>query len=814
MGRQAGFAMTCESGDLPWILKERVTSMKTKLSLFVLLFAWASFTLTMTRAMAGEALPVSGSVNDPQGRAVPGAAVTLFSRTSNAAAKTTTDAAGTYRFDAVAAGDYLLRAEAPGFAPYLRENLHVTAAVTADVALELAGVREQVVVTASGTSQGPEEVSKAITVIDAAEAQQRDVFALSAAVDLAPGVRVQQLGGPGQLATIHIRGMRNQDTAVLVDGMRLRDAGAIQGDASGLIEDLLLTNTDRMEVMNGAGSSLYGSNAIGGVVNILTDGGGGRTRGSVLAEGGSLGAMRGRAQVAGALAGDRLQYSVGLAYVDVTGGIGGYAPYRNSSGQGTLAYRLSNSTILTARLFAADSFGKLNASPVQTGMLPLTGIVNAVPGVTFLPDASDPDSTRAFRFLNGVLGLDGQPSAKLHYAIRYQVLASGRRYGNGPGGPGYQPLGNQRTLYDGRIQTVNGQLHYQFRPAHLLTAGYEFENENYTNDFVDRSDPQSPSSVNARQKSNALFVQDQAKFLEGRLLFSGAFRAQYFSLDRPVFSPVASAPYAGIAFPSPPAAYTGDGSAAYYIRQTGTKLRSHVGRGYRAPSLYERFGTGFDSYYGYSTYGDPRLNSEHSITFDAGIDQTFAHGRVRTSATYFYTRLQQVIAFGALSGADPFGRYYGYLNGQGGLSRGVEMNAKVSPVHGIDLSAAYTFVNAAELTPVVGNVLRTFVIPRNQFSAAATWRAGTRTVLTLDTLQSGNYLAPVSPDYVNSFTTRVYSFNGMRRVSAGVSYRLPLGEFRAARFFVRAENLTGQVYFENGFRTPGRTANGGIQFEF
>jgi len=113
-----------------------------------------------------------------------------------------------------------------------------------------------------------------------------------------------------------------------------------------------------------------------------------------------------------------------------------------------------------------------------------------------------------------------------------------------------------------------------------------------------------------------------------------------------------------------------------------------------------------------------------------------------------------------------------------------------------------------------GDVLRTFVIPRNQFSAAMTWRAGARTVLTLDTLQSGNYLEPVFPDFVTAFSTRVYRFDGLRRVNAGASYRLPLGEFRAARFFVRAENLAGQDYFENGFRTAGRTANGGIQFEF
>ncbi len=110
---------------------------------------------------------------------------------------------------------------------------------------QLAGVREQVVVTASGTSQSADEVSKSVTVIDRSEAGAAGrVRALTDAVDLAPAVRVQTLGGPGQEASIHIRGMRDIDTAVVVDGMRLRDAAVLHGDATGLIEDLLFVNPE------------------------------------------------------------------------------------------------------------------------------------------------------------------------------------------------------------------------------------------------------------------------------------------------------------------------------------------------------------------------------------------------------------------------------------------------------------------------------------------------------------------------------------------------------------------------------------------
>src|SRR5208282_5603229 len=124
-----------------------------------------------------------------------------------------------------------------------------------DITMKLAGVREEVVVTASSTPQAPEEVSKAVTVIGQSDAEARDNAALADVVDLAPSVRVQQLGGPGAFTTIQIRGMRDEDTAVLVDGLRLRDASATQADASGLIEDLMFSDVNRVEVLSGSGSS-------------------------------------------------------------------------------------------------------------------------------------------------------------------------------------------------------------------------------------------------------------------------------------------------------------------------------------------------------------------------------------------------------------------------------------------------------------------------------------------------------------------------------------------------------------------------------
>src|SRR5580700_6968146 len=528
------------------------------------LFFFLLFSAVFASAESGAS--ITGTIKDPQGRPVPGATLTLYSRTGAAGNATTSDSTGTYRMEGLPPGDYLLRAEAPGFAVFLAEDIRLNADATAtrEIVLEIAGVHDQVVVTASSTPQAPEHVSKAVTVIDQVEADDRDASALSDVVAFAPGVRVQQLGGAGSFTTIQIRGLRDQDTAVLVDGLRLRDASATQADASGLIEDLLFTDASRVEVMRGSGSSLYGTNAIGGVINVITKEGGGRTRGSLLVEGGSLGTFRGRAQLSGGLLKDRIQYSLGVSDTDVTGGVGGDAPFRDVSTQGRVTFHFSPSIRLTARLYGADSFSKVRGEPDLIGSPSGFGIVNAIPlspalsslyqsgvplsqintgNATFIPALDDPDSTRAARFVDAALMLNGRASTALDYSVSYQLVSNSRRYGNGPAGVDFQPDGSTRSLYDGRIQTVDAQVHYRLGRFNLLSGGYEFESENYANDNTDQSNPAAASGTNVTQLSQSVFVQDQARLFGDRLQISGAFRAQFFTLDNPTFNPLASAPY-------------------------------------------------------------------------------------------------------------------------------------------------------------------------------------------------------------------------------------------------------------------------------
>jgi len=768
--------------------------------------------LLLPTAFCGFSQTISGSVQDSQGAVIAGAAVELVARDNTTRAGTLTDSSGRYRFERVAPGEYLLDAAAAGFRASGAKAVSIgNGDRQVEFQLAVAALQTAVVVTASGTAQTTDELSKSVSTVAGSFVEQSDEASIGDALRYTPGLRLEQQGGPGGLVSIKIRGLRDQDTAVLVDGFRIRDASAPQGDATGLLQDLMVTDIDHIEVMHGAGSSIYGTDATGGVVNIITNPGGGRTRGGFLAEGGSLGMFRGVADLAGSFRDDRLQYSAGIGHFDVLSGIDGGLPDRTSTAQGRLDYSLSPKTHLFTRIFAADSFSKVVADPQPTGTLPGSGIINAVPFVTFLPDEDDPDSTRAARIFSGAISLASHLSESVTLSASYQGLVTRRRLADGPAGPGpYQPAGNESFFYDGDIHTANGRLDWRLGRHQLIDAGYEFEYEKYGNRNLMPS-PADNSAVDVAQSSHALFAQDQISLLGDRLQLAASYRAQFFSLGQPALTPAAGSPYAGLTFASPPAAQTGDGSVAYFFRRTGTKLRAHIGSGYRAPSLYERFGTYYSSQYGYGAVGDPRLAPEHSISMDAGIDQTAWNGRARFSATYFYTELQSVIAYTSLTN-DPFERFTGYLNTQGGLSRGVELSASVAVTRTTDLRAAYTYTNARERAPLVENVIQTLIVPPQLASISATQRIGARFTAAFNLQVTGGYLAPLFDN--NTFADRPYRFGGMRLAELGGSYRIPLSDYHALRFFAKAGNVFNQAYYESGYRTPGITGTGGLQFEF
>ena len=275
-------------------------------------------------------------------------------------------------------------------------------------------------------------------------------------------------------------------------------------------------------------------------------------------------------------------------------------------------------------------------------------------------------------------------------------------------------------------------------------------------------------------------------------------------------------PYANLAF-SVPKALTGDAAIGYFIPKTSTKLRAHAGNSYRAPALFERFGAGFyndpTTVNGvfFTPYGDPRLAPDRYNSVDGGIDQYFLKDRLRVSATPFYTRTVQIVEFSYnLPLNDPYGRYYyGYKNGAGGISRGVETSVEARPTKTLAITGSYTYTNAGtDQDTMVTGYFRVFDFPKHTVGLVVTNQWTKRLRTTLDMFHYSNILDS-SVEY-----DRAMRFPGYTKVNLVTSCDVWQKEGRSARVYAKIDNIFDQNYYVAGYRAAGATALGGVAFTF
>lgn len=763
-----------------------------------------------TSAHAQSTVTISGTVSDEQGGKLRGALVQLKSRTGlqlNASA----DENGTFAFSRLRPGDYILEAHANGFAEYTSEPLHLNENKNQSIGivLKLAAVNASVTITATGTPQRVEEVAKVVSVIDGKGLESRKVLSLTEMLRSTPGVRIQQQGSTGALTTVRFRGQRTLDTALLMDGLRVRDASDINGSAVSLFSDLAPTMMERVEILRGSGSSIYGTNAIGGVINLVPVTGVGPLRMEAAFEGGTLSTFRERLNASGSLR--SMGYSLGVQRVDVRRGVDGEDQYGNTVGTGRFQFQLRNNIVVSANLYGTIGNARINDSPFA---LPDVFASNqafpaAKEGFTFHADLNNPDQGRRNRLLLGSVRFSHEINHSLSYSIAYQRVSSKRRNYNGaaidPNFESLYPFGDFEfiNVNNGSIGTLDGRVNAAIGESNLLTVGFELEHESFFQESIPSFN--AFNNTTDRQRSFAVFGQDQLSLFQNRLQLSIAARGQFFRLsaaDRPGFLTAINAERS----------LTGDGAISYFFSSTSTKLRAHGGNGFRAPALFERFGEGTFVSAGLTRFGDPTLRAEQSISVDAGVDQWLADDRVLLGATYFYTKLQRVITFRSFS-VDPLGlgRFSGYVNEAGGLARGAEFFLEANPSRGMELRGSYTYTNS-DRASATGGLLPEYVVPKHLLSLSLNQRY--RSVMFhLDLNRTGSYIAPV---FENNFPFRMaeLQFDGYTKVDVFGSYEHRLADSVSAELFLGAENVFNRRYFENGFRAPGAQVRGGVKFRF
>ncbi|MFP5378563.1 MAG: TonB-dependent receptor plug domain-containing protein, partial [Vicinamibacteria bacterium] len=276
--------------------------------------SFSLFTWTLVLALATLAAPASasarqapaaqldGRVLDPDGRPVAGAEVVVSGATA-APRVAVTDDEGRFTLTLPAARAVTVRATAPGLSADARRVAIEDGRASVTLTLRVAAIAETLVVSAAQVDLPLSQTADSVTVIAGADLARRQIHTLGGALRDVPGFAVAQNGGPGTVTSIFPRGGESDFTLVLVDGVR---ANAFGGGLD--LSQVPLANVDRIEVVRGPQSALYGADAIGGVVHVITRQGGAPTVDAHL-EAGSRDARRAALATSGTHAGWSWQLS-------------------------------------------------------------------------------------------------------------------------------------------------------------------------------------------------------------------------------------------------------------------------------------------------------------------------------------------------------------------------------------------------------------------------------------------------------------------------------------------------------------------------
>jgi len=518
---------------------------------------------------------------------------------------------------------------------------------------------DDLVVTATRLATPRGELASSVSVITAGDIQRRQFRSVSQALRSVPGLHVVQTGGPGQQTSVFMRGANSNHTLVLIDGVEVSDPSSPAGAVD--FSNLWLDNIERIEIVRGPQSTLYGSDAIGGVIQITTRRGEGKLHGAGKLEGGSDNTVNQQASAAGST--DRVNYSFGVTHTDTDGD--SVTPRRLRNGVAAEDDNYENWTT-SARLGMAVSdtlevtlFGRYIDSETDLDPeLEMSGF-----GTTEDRDARLDQTEYLVRGEAKAQLLDGLWEATL--STSYSDFD--RKNRNDRQAP-TETL--TRTKFDG--DKLKFELKNDFYPvdAHILTLGLETEKENMdSGGFSDFGGFFVGEQTDADARNSAAYAQDQ------------------FSYDERIFGTIGMRYDDHDDFGSE---VTYRIAPVYVHRDTNTRLKASVGTGFKAPTLFQTDGftpNNFGSFY----RGNPDLDPEKSVGWEIGIEQKLWSERLSFGATWFKSDiddLMQVVFDPSFNST--------YENIDNADIQGAETFIQLRPLESLSVRLDYTYTDAED----------------------------------------------------------------------------------------------------------------------
>ncbi len=463
-------------------------------------------------------------------------------------------------------------------------------------------LEDTIVVTANRLATPVSQTASSVTVITAKEIQQSQATNLAEALRSVPGLNVVQSGGPGQQTSLFLRGANAEHVLVLIDGVKINDPSSPNNATN--LANLGVANIDRIEILRGPQSVLYGSDAVGGIIQIFTKRGTGRPEINLSAEGGSLNTYS--EQLAVRAGQEQHDYSVTLSRHS-TDGI-------SASRNGVEKDGYANTTVAAAA-------GLRPSSKIQ---LRLTGQasesdVDLDQGYGVL---DDPNYTMYSKEQYASARLDHDISRGLWrqqfgaYLTRYERRTIDRRDTN-------HPDDTSSTHYDGLRIKYDWQLAAALRESLRMTVGAETESDQLNQRLfylpVWSGDSLSKLGVVKSRTSGMYAMGELSREGLGAITAGGRFDHHDQFGDHGTYR------------------LTG----VYHLNLLRLKLRATYGTGFKSPSLYQIYDPGT---------GNPRLNPEASRGGEVGLDYHPHGDAVSTGITYFHTDFDDLIQFQSTTG--------------------------------------------------------------------------------------------------------------------------------------------------------------------